>query len=147
MDMQQPDSSALKQAPESSAQDGSSSSQQVVLDILKRAALLARKGEHVEAENLLEPLCNNDNLRIEAIDLLAKVYAQQGKINQAQALWLKALQRDPSNIHFLSALRMCAYYKKSRFEHFILQHLWLLISIVLWFIVSMILIISMSVSG
>ena len=147
MDTQQPDSSALKQAPESSAQDGSSSSQQVVLDILKRDALLARKGEYVEAENLLEPLCNNDNLRIEAIDLLAKVYAQQGKINQAQALWLKALQRDPSNIHFLSALRMCAYYKKSRFEHFILQHLWLLISIVLWFIVSMILIINMSVSG
>ena len=84
---------------------------------------------------------------MEIIDLLAKIYAQQGKIAQAQALWLKALQSDPSNIHLLAALRMCAYYTKSRSEHFILQHLWLLISIVLWFIVSMILIISMSVSG
>ena len=147
MDTQQPDSYASKQAPESSAQDSSSSSQQMVLDILKRAALLARKGEYVEAENLLEPLCNSDNLRIEIIDLLAKIYVQQDKIEQAQALWLKALQNDPSNIHLLSALRICAYYTKSRSEHFILQHLWLLISIVLWFIVSMILIISMSVSG
>jgi len=147
MEPQQLDSHIPKQAPESSAQDSASSSQQMVRDILKRAALLARKGNHVEAENLLEPLCNNDNLRIEAIDLLAKVYAQQGKTDQAQALWLKALQRDPSNIYFLSALRMCAYYKKSRFEHFILQHLWLLVSIVLWYIVAMILIISMSVSG
>ncbi len=145
MNMQRPESYTSEQVPESSAQDGSSSVQQMLRDILKRAALLARKGNHVEAENLLEPLCSSDNLRIELIDLLAKIYAQQGKTDQAQTLWLKALQRDPSNIHFLSALRLCAYYKKSRFEHFILQHLWLLISVVLWFIVAVIVVVGMTI--
>lgn len=141
MDTQQPDSYVSKQTTESSEQDSSSFSQQMVLDILKRAALLARKGNYVEAENLLKPLCNSDNLRIEIIDLLAKIYAQQGKIEQAQDLWLKALDRNPSNLHILAALRMCAYYKRPVLEHFILQYSWLLISSILWFIISMIVIV------
>ena len=145
MEPRQLDSHIPKQAPESSAQESSSYSKQIVSETLNRAALLARKGKHIKAENLLEPLCNNDNLRIEAIDLLAKIYAQQGKIEQAQGLWLKALEKDPSNLHVLAALRMCAYYTKSRTEHFILQHLWLLISIVLWFIVVMVILVSMTV--
>ncbi len=143
MDKQQPDSFASRQAPESSAQDGSHSSQQIVLDILKNAALFARKGNHVEAENLLEPLCSSDNLRIELIDLLAKIYAQQGKIEQAQDLWLKALKRDPYNLHILAALRMCAYYKRPSSEHFMLKYSWLLIANVLWFIISMIFIVGL----
>jgi len=130
---------------EPSEQDGLSSSQKMIPDILNHAALLARKGDLLQAENLLKTLSDGDSSRIEVIDLLAKVYAQQGKTDQAQALWLKALQRDPANIHFLSALRMCAYYKKSRFEHFILQHLWLLISVVLWFIVAMIVVVGMTI--
>lgn len=143
MNTQQSDSYSSKQEPESSAQDGSSSSKQMVLDILKHAALLARKGDHVQAENLLEPLCNSDNLRIELIDLLAKIYAQQGKIERAQDLWLKALERDPYNLHILAALRMCAYYKRPSAEHFMLKYSWLLIANVLWFIISMIVIVGL----
>lgn len=144
MNTQQSDSYSSKQAPESSAQDGSTSSQQMVLDKLKNAALLARKGNHVEAENLLEPLCNSANLGIELIDLLAKIYAQQGKIEQAQVLWLKALERDPYNLHILAALRMCAYYRRPTSEHFMLKYSWLLIANVLWFIINMIFIVGLN---
>ncbi len=135
----------LKQVPESVTRESVSAPQLMVTNILTRAVALARKGDLLQAENLLKTLPDSDNSRIEVIDLLAKVYAQQGKTDQAQALWLKALQRDPSNIRFLSALRMCAYYTKSRSEHFVLQHLWLLICIVLWFIVAMIVVVGMTI--
>ena len=140
--MQEPESYLLEKRAKPAEQKSVSASQAMVTDILVRAGALARRGKLLEAENLLETLPDSDSSRIEAIDLLAKVYAQQGKIDQAQALWLKALQRDPANIHFLSALRTCAYYKRSRLEHFVLRYLWLLIAVVLWFLVSMAMVIS-----
>lgn len=145
MNMQESESYPSEQVPKSAAHDNVSTPQLMVTDTLAHAAALARKGDLLQAENLIISLSDSGKSRIEAIDLLAKVYAQQGKTDQAQALWLKALQRDPSNIHYLSALRLCAYYKKSRFEHFILQHLWLLISVILWFIVAMIVIVGMTI--
>ena len=128
---------------EPSEQDGLSSSQKVLPDILNHAALLARKGDLLQAENLLNTLSDGDSSRIEVIDLLAKVYAQQGKIDLAQTLWLKALQQDPSNIHFLSSLKMCAYYKKTRSEHFVLQYSWLLIANVLWYVITIVIIVGL----
>jgi len=115
--------------------------QAMTIDILVRAGALARRGNLDEAENLLKTLPESDSRRIEVIDLTAKVYAQQGKIDQAQAMWLQALQRYPSNVHFLSALRLCVYLKKPRFEQFVLRYLWLLITAVFWFLVVMALII------
>ena len=114
-----------------------SSHQNTMLATITQATSFARKGDRAQATNLLKPLYDNNNLPIEIIDLLAKIYAQQGKIEQAQALWLRALQLEPSNLHILSALRMCAFYKKTRYEHFILQHSWLLFLIFLWFIIVM----------
>jgi len=137
METRQPDSYASKQLPGLSAQDGSSSSRQIVLDTLKAAAWLARKGDHVQAESLLEPLCNSDNPGMEVIDLSAKIHAQQGRIEQARSLWLKALAKDPSNLHVLAALRMCAYHKRPRLERLVLQHSWVLIAIALWMVIVM----------
>ncbi|MDH4240111.1 MAG: hypothetical protein OEW48_11155, partial [Phycisphaerae bacterium] len=122
--------------------EGVSSSQTIVIDILVRAALLARRGNLRDAENLLSTVSDADSRRIEVLDLLAKVYAQQGKIDEAQAMWLHALQRYPSNTHFLSALRLCASYKQSRFQQFVLRYLWLLLIVVLWFLIVMALILS-----
>ena len=119
MNTQQFDSHPPKQESPSINQ-GDSSHENEMLATITLAASLARKGDLVQATNLLEPLHDNNNLPIEIIDLLAKIYAQQGKIEQAQLLWLRALELEPSNLHFLSALRMCAYYKKSKYEHFIL---------------------------
>jgi len=75
---------------------------------LALAAFLARKGELRQAEVLLLPLANEPKSQIDTLDLLAKVYAQQGKIEEARALWLRALQKEPSNTHFLRALLNCA---------------------------------------
>jgi Tfp pilus assembly protein PilF len=114
----------------------------MVTDILVRAGALARRGDLLEAENLLRTLSDSDSKRIEVIELLARVYVQQGKIDQAQAMWLQALQRYPSNTHFLSALRLCACYKKPRFEQFVSRYLWLLLVVVLWFLIAMAVIVS-----
>lgn len=140
--MKDPESYPLEQVAKPTARESISTSQAIVTDILIHAGALARGGNLLEAESLLRTLSDSDISRIEVIDLLARIYAQQGKIDQAQALWLKALQRDPSNIHVLSALRTCAYYKRSRLEHFVLRYLWLLIAVVLWFLITMAVIVS-----
>jgi len=140
--MKDPESYPLEQAAKPTAQESVSASQAMVTDILIHAGALARRGDLLQAEDLLRTLSDSDSSRIEAIDLLAKIYAQQGKIDQAQALWLKALQRDPYNIHFLSALRSCACLKKSRFEQFVLRYLWLLLVVILWFLIAMAVIVS-----
>lgn len=140
--MKDPESYPLEQAAKPTAQESVSASQAMVTDILIHAGALARRGDLLQAEDLLRTLSDSDSSRIEAIDLLAKIYTQQGKIDQAQALWLKALQRDPYNIHFLSALRSCACLKKSRFEQFVLRYLWLLLVVILWFLIAMAVIVS-----
>lgn len=140
--MKEPDSYPLKQVVKPTAQESISNPQALVTDVLIHAGALARRGDLLQAEDLLRTLSDRDSSRVEVIDLLAKIYAQQGKIDQAQALWLKALQQDPSNIRFLSALRICAYYKRSRLEHFVLRYLWLLVAVVLWFLVAMAVIVS-----
>ena len=140
--MQEPESHLSEKRAGASGVESGSSSQTVATDILVRAGLLARRGNLREAENLLSTMSDADSRRIEVLDLVAKVYAQQGKIDQAQAMWLQALQRYPSNTHFLSALRLCASYKQSRFQQFVLRYLWLLLVVVLWFLVAMALILS-----
>jgi tetratricopeptide (TPR) repeat protein len=140
--MQEPGSYILDKRAKSAEQKSVSASQTMVTDILVRAGRLARRGNLLEAENLLKTLPDADSTRIEVVDLLAKVYAQQGKIDKAQAMWLEALQRDPSNTHFLSALRLCAFYSKSRFEQFVSRYLWLLLVVVLWFLIAMAVILS-----
>ena len=140
--MKESESYPLEQVAKPTARESISTPQATVTDILIHAGDLARRGDLLQAENLMGTLSETDSSRIEVIDLLAKIYAQQGKIDQAQALWLKALQRDPYNIHFLSALRSCACLKKSRFEQFVLRYLWLLIAVVLWFLIVMAVIVS-----
>jgi tetratricopeptide (TPR) repeat protein len=71
------------------------------------AASLARKGRFKEAEDLLSPLIVDLGSRTDALDLLAKVYAQQGKIEKAQHLWQQALKHDPDNRLFQEALEDC----------------------------------------
>lgn len=140
--MKEPESYPLKQVVKPTTQESISNPQALVTDILIHAEALARRGDLLQAEDLLKTLSDRDSSRIEVIDLLARIYAQQGKIDQAQALWLKALQGDPSNIHFLSALRLCACLKKSRSEQFILRYLWVLLVVILWFLVAMAVIVS-----
>ena len=131
---------------ESTSVDQKDSSQQnTMLDAINRASTFARNGNLEQATQLLEPLYKNNNAPKEVIDLLAKVYAQQGKIEQAQALWLKILELDPSDLHVLSALKLCAYYQKPKYEHFLFRYSWLLILILLWFIVILFVVITIHI--
>jgi len=142
VNMKKPESYRLKQSANPTTQESISNPQALATDILIRAGELARRGDLLQAEDLLRTLSDRDNSRPEVLDLLARIYAQQSRIDQAQALWIKALQGDPSNIHFLSALKLCACLKKSRFEQFILRYLWVLLVVILWFLVATAVIVS-----
>lgn len=147
MNVQDPESFTTRPTPESGthAHDSQSTIHSDLTNILQRAAVLARKEDLSQAENLLTPLIEGNTSRIEAMDLLAKIYAQQGRINQAQALWLKASQREPSNLHFLAALRLCAYYEKPRIQQFVLLHSGLLIAVCLWWLLVMVIVLYLNV--
>jgi tetratricopeptide (TPR) repeat protein len=71
------------------------------------ATSLARKGRFKEAEDILSPLVIESEPQNNVLDLLAKVYAQQGKIEEARHLWRQALRKDPDNRHLQEALDDC----------------------------------------
>ncbi len=78
------------------------------------AAVLARKGRLKQAEALLQPLAQKPQATANVLDLLAKVYAQQTRIEEARSLWLRAVQLYPDNTHFYRALIRCANLLKHR---------------------------------
>ena len=140
--MKRRESYPLKQSANPATQESTPNSQALVIDVLTHAAALARRGDLLQAEDLMKTLPDRDSSRIEVLDLLARICAQQGKIDQAQALWTKALQGDPSNMRFLSALKLCACLKKPRFEQFALRYLWVLLVVILWFLIATAIIVS-----
>jgi tetratricopeptide (TPR) repeat protein len=69
------------------------------------AALMARKGCYSEASVLMRrALDANECSEVEALDLQARIYAQQGRYAEAEALWLKAMSIDPGNKSYRAAL-------------------------------------------
>jgi len=98
----------LEPSQQAATQESTSRSQLLESVTLARAALLARRGKLKQAETLLLALVNRSPSKTSTLDLLAKVFAQQKKIKGAQGIWLRALQIEPSNTHFLRALIHCA---------------------------------------
>jgi len=80
---------------------------------LSRAALLARRGRLARAEALLLPLAADPQAPAAALDLLARVYAQQGRLEQAQAMWARAVEKAPADPRYRAALDLCARLKQS----------------------------------
>ena len=97
------------------------SEEQELLSILNSASEAALRQKYLKAEALLKPLIDNGNCQIEVLDLMAKIYAQQGKYQQAQKLWLLLLENEPTNLHYISALKSCATQQKP--NYFIYQYL------------------------
>jgi len=75
---------------------------------LAQAASLARTGQYAAAESVLKPLTDGKNERPSALDLLARIYAQQGKFSEAEALWRRALEVEPNNETCLAGLKRIA---------------------------------------
>jgi len=71
--------------------------------VMAFAADLARQGRHIEAERLLLSL-PNDVVTPSVLDLLARIYAQQGLYAEAEAHWTSAVRLDPSNEEYLACL-------------------------------------------
>src|SRR5438105_13854934 len=64
---------------------------------LARATDLARAGKYDEAETVLAGAVGESGSHPAALDLLARIRAQQGRLIEAQALWGQASRLDPSN--------------------------------------------------
>ena len=79
---------------------------QRVLDtvVLSQATRLARDGRLPDAEQLLAGRAHAPDTPAVVLDLLAKVYAQQGRLAEACNLWTRALQADPGNPAMAGAL-------------------------------------------
>jgi predicted Zn-dependent protease len=89
-------------------QESTSRSRLLETIALARAVLLARRGHLKQAEKVLLDLPPQSSSNTSVLDLLAKVYAQQNQMKEAQEIWLRAAQIEPSNIHFYRALIQCA---------------------------------------
>ena len=78
---------------------------------LARAMALARVGEYSAAESLLDNLVKDHQVSVAALDLLARIHAQNGRSREAEETWKQILRIDPAHrdslagIHRLSAKR------------------------------------------
>lgn len=64
---------------------------------LAAAAEHAREARHDTARRLLEPLTGVDGADLDALDLLARVHAQQGDLVAADVAWQRVLDLDPTH--------------------------------------------------
>jgi len=69
----------------------------------EQARNLAKEGNYAEAQTILVNLLRTSSNPL-VMDLLARVYAQQGLITEARKMWEKALAIDPKNPDFSKGL-------------------------------------------
>lgn len=72
---------------------------------LARAADLARAGKYKEAEAVINEAMHSGKATPVLLDLLAKIHAQQGNWDQAEAAWKVAHQLDPQNEAYAASLQ------------------------------------------
>lgn len=95
-----------------------------LLDQLKlaRAAELARAGHYAEAEEVLSAGRDETRHGAASLDLLARMRAQQGRLEEAEKLWTRASLLDPANPAYGLALRRAAQRRRgSRRPAFVLS--------------------------
>jgi flagellar motor protein MotB len=68
------------------------------------AAELARSGNFVAAEAILQELLLSANPPTPVLDLQARICAQQGCLHDASEFWRRALQKEPANAAYQAAL-------------------------------------------
>jgi hypothetical protein len=64
---------------------------------VNQAAELAREGAYDRAESLLRPAVERADAPVAALDLQARVCAQQGRLGEAERWWQKVLEKEPTN--------------------------------------------------
>ncbi|TVR19592.1 MAG: hypothetical protein EA396_12370 [Anaerolineaceae bacterium] len=71
--------------------------------ILAQATVLARRGRYEKAEHILLNLARQHPSWPPIFDLLARIYAQQDRLADAQQYWKHALSLDAMNPQYLAA--------------------------------------------
>lgn len=71
---------------------------------VSQAAELARNGAYDRAESILRPAIERPVASAAALDLQARIFAQQGRMGEAEILWRKVLEREPGNAMCQAAL-------------------------------------------
>jgi flagellar motor protein MotB len=71
---------------------------------VSQAAELAREGAYDRAKSLLRPAVERADAPVAALDLQARVCAQQGRLGEATRWWQKVLDREPGNAAAQAAL-------------------------------------------
>ena len=84
----------------------------IELAVIMSAASLARRGEYEHAESMLLPLIEGPEHNRLALDLLAKISAQQGRYGEAVTFWKRALAGDPLNKKYNAAIEDCIMLEK-----------------------------------
>ena len=77
-------------------------------DVLVNAASLARLGLYEEAEIALTSVPTLGPLAPQILDLAARVYAQQGRLLDAERCWVEAVRLLPTNTRFHAGLACVA---------------------------------------
>ena len=72
---------------------------------ISQAAEFARAGAFARAEDLLRPLVSLPGTVVDALDLQARICAQQGRVVEAERAWMTVLERDPANAQARAGLR------------------------------------------
>jgi Flp pilus assembly protein TadB len=83
---------------------------------LGAAAEMARAGKHSAALDLLSTLAVEQTSSPEALDLLARIHAQQGSYDKAEVLWMRAAEERPSNQGYQLALHRLRRIAESPFQ-------------------------------
>lgn len=76
-----------------------------VRQTLNAAARAARSGRFQEAEVLMSSLPLDGPLGPATLDLKAKLYAQQGRLVEAQLCWMEAVRQSPGNEPYRRSLQ------------------------------------------
>lgn len=84
---------------------------------LEIAKDLALKGNYEEAIDILSPLVHS-SFSIEALNLLAKIYAQMKDFENAEYCFMKVLEQDENNSEALNGYMKCKELKKSKIKTF-----------------------------
>lgn len=96
-------------APEQAAQAaGDIPALEPLLDELEfeRAVELARGRHYQQAEEILDRLTKRGSrVSLANLDLRARMYAQQGRFSEAEALWRELIRQDPGNAAYQEGLR------------------------------------------
>lgn len=120
-------------------EENDSISKLLELATVARAKHLARKGKLKQAELLLVPLSKKQEPPLDVLDLLARIYAQQGKVAEARSIWLGLLEQNPSDRHILQALIDCTFLENLGPIQFSLMRLipWFIIVLVIGLIADL----------